>query len=209
MRIHTETTIDIESGQILSDNWFEYSGPLALADRSQQAAGKQAENSSATTAGNYGSDAGNIAGTVVPTLKNDINNPTGYTPQQSNNQLVAGEQGAGGAQAGITGAADLAATRTRNFGSQAGILDQAARRNAQTLSGNALNVANKSANLAQEKRQSALGGLEGMYGTDVGAQLKAMGIIPEDINSTVNAGKSGWLQNTEGAIDTIGGLFKP
>jgi hypothetical protein len=45
-----------------------------------------------------------------------------------------------------------------------------------------------------------------MYGTDVNAQLKAMGIIPEDINAGLNAGKSGWLQNTEGVLGTLSGM---
>ncbi len=171
-----------------------------------QAAG--AEKGASTTASGYGAQAGQLAGTLIPTLEQDINNPQGFTPSQTNSMLVAGEQGAGGGGAAITGAAGLRAARTRNSAGNSGVLDQAARRTAQTLSGNALNVQNQSAKLAEQKRAAALGGMQGLYGTDVNAQLKAMGIIPEDINAEVNAGKSGWLQNAEGVIDTGAQAFK-
>lgn len=172
-------------------------------DRAAQGAAAGAAKTASTTASGYGANAGQERGTLIPTLQEDINNPQGFTPSQTNAQLVAGEQGAGGGGAAITGAAGLNAARTRNSGGTSGVLDQAARRTAQTLSGNALNVQNQSAKLAQQKRAAALGGLQGLYGTDVNAQMKAMGIIPEDINAEVNAGKSGWLQNTEGVIDTL------
>ena len=65
---------------------------------------------------------------------------------------------------------------------------------------------NESARLGQQKQQTALSGLQGLYGTDVGAQLKAMGIQDSDINTEIQAGQSGWLQNTMGAIGTLGNL---
>jgi hypothetical protein len=172
-------------------------------DRSaQQQAGQAVKTASSTGAG-YGTAASGISSSLVPTLQNDVNNPTGYSPTETNKMLVAGEQGAGGAAAGVTGAAGLDAARTRNSGALSSVLDQAARRKGQTLSGNALGVENKSADLAQKKRASALGGLEGLYGTDVGAQLKAMGLQSQDINSEINAGNSGWLQQGEGLFGTL------
>lgn len=171
-------------------------------DRAAQGQAAGAEKTAATTAAGYGANAGQERGTLIPTLQEDINNPQGFTPSQTNSMLVAGEQGAGGGGAAITGAAGLNAARTRNSGGTSGVLDQAARRTAQTLSGNALGVQNQSAKLAQQKRAAALGGLQGLYGTDVNAQMKAMGIIPEDINAEVNAGKSGWYQNLLAGIDT-------
>lgn len=179
------------------------------ADRSAQAQGKQAFNTSAGTAGQYGSTAGQVGAELIPTLERDINNPTGYTPTQENNMIVRGEQGAGGATAGATGLAGLNAMRTRNSAGYSGVLDQMARTKQQQLSQNALGVANESANLAQQKRASALRELQGVYGTDVGAQLRAMALEPEDINAEVNAGKSGWLQNAEGIIKTLGDLPRP
>jgi hypothetical protein len=119
---------------------------------------------------------------------------------------VASEQGAGGATAGITGQAGLAAGRTRNSAATSGVLDQAARSKQQTLSQNALGIQNKSADLANMKQQEGIQGLQGLYGTDVTAQMKAMGLIPEDVNAAANASKEGWLQNTLATIQTLGGL---
>jgi hypothetical protein len=203
MRIHTHTVIDIETGKVLRDDFYEYDGPLALADRSIQGAAQNNAKTAGTTAAGYGTSALGLAGTLTPALTNDVNNPIGFTPTETNNMLVAGEQGAGGATAGVTGQAGLNAMRTRNTGALSGVLDQAARTKQQQLSENALNVQNQSARLAQQKRASALGGLQGLYGTDVNAQLKAMGIQDQDLQTAIQAGNSGWLQNTMGVI---GGL---
>ena len=208
MRIHTRTTIDIETGRILSDSFFEYDGPLELADRSAAAAAGKAAGVASNVAQGYGSTAAGIGSTLVPTLTQEATNPTGFTPTQLNNQLVAGEQGAGGATSGITGTAGLNAMRTRNSGALSSVFDAAARRQGQTLSQNALNVQNQNAMLQQKKQQEGLSGLEGLYGTDVGAQLKAMGIVPDDINAEVNASKSGWMQNLEGGISALSGASK-
>ena len=202
MRIHIRTVLQLTDNPYeylpVSDEGFEYDGPLALADRSAQAQAGAAATTAKNTAGGYGTSAQGIGNFLQPTLQRDITNPVGFTPTEANNMLVAGEQGAGGATAGVAGAAGLNAMRTRNSGALSGVLDQAARTKQQQLSQNALGVQNESAKLAQAKRASALGGLQGLYGTDVGAQMKAMGIQNEDINSEIEAGKSGWVKNIEG-----------
>lgn len=205
MRVHTKTVLDIETGQILEDHVYEYFGPLALADRAIQSAANQGAAQAGTNASGYGAQASGIGNTVIPTLERDVNNAPGFSPTQKNAMLVAGEQGAGGAAAGITGQAGLNAMRTRNTGATSSVLDQAARRQAQTLSQNALGVENKNANLEQQQRAQGLSGLEGMYGTDVGAQLKSMGIQNQDLDTAIQAGNSGWLQNSEGVLGTLAG----
>jgi hypothetical protein len=175
-------------------------------DRSLQQTAQQGAKTAQQVGGQYGNQAGQVGAQLVPTLERDINNPTGYTPSQSNAMLVAGEQGAGGATAGVTGQAGLNAMRTRNSGAMSGVLDQAARTRGQTLSENALNVQNQSARLAQSKRADALRQLQGIYGTDVSAQLGAMGQVAPDVNAGVNAGQVGWLQNTEGILKALGEL---
>jgi hypothetical protein len=204
MRIHTKTVFDIETGRLLSDEWYDYEGPVALADRAIQGAANADAKTAGDTAAGYGSSAAGIGSTVIPTLTRDVTNPTGFTPTEKNQQLVASQQGAGGATAGVTGAAGLAANRTRNSSALSSVLDQAARTKQQALSGNALGIQTADAKLAQQKRAQALGGLEGMYGTDVSAQLKSMGIQDQDLNTAISAGNSGWLQNTEGVLGTLG-----
>lgn len=208
MRIHTLTIISLETGEVLHDEFYQYDGPLDLADRSAQNQAGQATNQAFSTAGKYGANAGQIGGTVVPTLERDLTNAPGMNPTDINAMLVAGEQGAGGAASGVTGQAGLEAARTRNSGATSSVLDQAMRRKGQILSQNALDVQGANAKLKQQQRLQALSGLEGMYGTDVGAQLKAMGIIPSDIEANLKAGDSGWLQNTMGVLDTLSGMGK-
>lgn len=223
MRIPTRTDVyDLEQWLPLEVEMYSYDGPLLLQDRSAQAAAKANEKAATNagttatnTAGGYGSGAAGIGGTLVPALTQEATHPQGFNPTDINNMLVSGEQGAGGANSGITGEAALHGMRTRNAGGFTGALDQAARIKGQQLSGNALNVQNENANLKQKQQQAGLAGLQGMYGTDVSAQLKAMGLVPEDINAgtnatnaEVNAGKSGWLQNVEGIADTASNAYK-
>lgn len=195
MKIYLSVTRDIETGAILAENSYEYSGPLALCDRSLNSRAKTASDTATATGANLGSTASQIGSSVIPGLEQQAANPTGYTPVQKGAQLVAGEQGAGGANAGITGEANLEAARTRNAGGFGGALDEAARVKGRQLSQNALGVENKSADLAQKKQQFAQGELSGLYGMDTNASLKAMGLVPEDIKAGAAADSTGWVQN--------------
>lgn len=206
MRYHTRTVLDIETGAVIEDQVHEYSGPWALADRS---IANQAANNSTTagaSAGGYGAAAKNIGGPLTAQLQQEAANPIGYTPEQTNAQLVAGEQGAGGANASIAGQAGLAAGRTKNSAALSGVLDAAARAKTQQLSQNALGVQNRSADLGIQRQQQAQQQLQGLYGTNVNAQLGDMGIQNQDLNTELNANKQGWLQNTEGVLGTISNM---
>lgn len=205
MRIHTFTVIDIESGRIISDESYEYSGPLALFDRSLQQDAENAANTAKTTGANYGSSASGISAQLVPQLQREATGNVGLSPTQANNELVAGEQGAGGATAGVTGAAGLNAMRTRNSGALSGVLDQAARSKGQTLSNNALGVQKQSTDIARQNQERSQQMLSGLYGTDVGAQMHSMGLEAPDINAGVNAGNSGWFQDATQLINALGG----
>jgi hypothetical protein len=206
MRISTRVVLDLESGQVLERDSYEYSGPLALCIKAATQAAQSGVNQANATAANYGGQAAGIGGTLVPALTKESTNPTGFNPNDLNSMLVAGEQGAGGANAGLTGQANLQASRTNNSGALSGVLDQAARAKTQTLSNNALGVQNENAQLKQKQQQAGLQGLQGLYGTDVGAQLKAQGLVPEDINAWANADKTGWLQDTTGMLGALGSL---
>jgi hypothetical protein len=176
--------------------------------RGEEQQGKQAVNQANTTAGDFGSQASAIGGPLVPQLQKQATNPTGFTPTQQNNMLVAGEQGAGGANAGIVGQAGLAAARTHDNGALSSVLDSAARAKTQQLSQNALGVANQNANLQVKQQADAQKELAGLYGTDVGAQLKAQQLVPEDLTAEEKAGQQGWLQNTTDVINTLTGAGK-
>src|SRR5271155_5439056 len=150
---------------------------------SRSSAAKGAVNSANTTANNYGSSATGIGSTLVPFEQKQLTNPSGMNPTDINNMLVAGEQGAGGANAGITGTANLEAARTHNTGALSGVLDQASRNKTKQLSENALDVQNQNAKVKLGQQDEASKALGGLYGTDVNAQLKAQGLVPEDIKA--------------------------
>lgn len=165
---------------------------------------KGAYNETNATGQNELNSASQIGESLIPGLEREANNPEGFTPEQENNMLVAGEQGAGGAESGIAGAAASRMARTRNSAGYSNVLDEAARDKTRTLSDNALGIKNQSARLGLQRQQQAQSELGGLYGTDTEAGLKAESLLPEDVNAESEAGKSGWFQNMTGLISSIG-----
>lgn len=212
MRVHTQTilrlTDDPHEYLPISDESYEHSGRIDHADRSIANQANANSKTAGAAAGQYGSAATGVAGQIVPELERQAANPIGYTPTQTNAQLVAGEQGAGGSNSSIAGTAGLAAGRTRNSSALSGVLDAAARAKAQQLSTNALNVQNRSADLGIQRQDQARGALTGIYGTDVGASLKGMGIQDQDLSTELQAKNQGWAQNLNMGLNTIGTLGK-
>lgn len=160
------------------------------------------------TSQQYGGAADQVGSTLIPGLEREANDPEGYTPEEMNDQLVAGEQGAGGANAGIVGQANLQTARNRNSAGQSAVLDSAARDKMRQLSDNALNVENKSADLGQQKQMSAQKQLGSIYGTDTSADIEAQGLLPKDVEAEADAGKSGWFQNMTQLIASLSGSAK-
>lgn len=182
-----------------------YGGPWAKLDRALQNQAKTAANTATSTASGYGANAGQIAGTLTPTLERQATTPQGFSPTDVNNMTVAGAEAAGGANATVAGRAGDAAARSRNVGSLSAVQDQAARDKEAQLSKNALGVQNLNAGVKQQQQQSALNQLTKLYGTNVGAQTGNAGQVSGDVNAGVNAGNSGWLQNTTGILKGLQG----
>jgi len=172
-------------------------------------AAQQAASTAAQTGGQYGAGAQDIGGMLVPTLKADVTNAPGLGESGRNAMLGTGLGAAGGAASGIVGEEGLRAARSRNVGGSAGVLDEAAREKMRTSAGVGLDVATKDAMLKAQQRAGALKQLEGLYGTDVGAQLKAQSLVPEDIDAWSKANQTGWVQNTAMMIDALKPKFGP
>lgn len=172
--------------------------------RSAQRQGSQAFNLANNTANQANANAQGERSQLVPQLEREMENPSGFTPEELNNMTVASQQGAGGALSSLKGDAESRMARTRNSAGYSTALDEAAREKMRTESQNNLNVQNANARLAQEKQQRAESQLGDIYGTDVRETLGAQGLMPEDINAEVNAGKSGWFQNMTDLITTLG-----
>lgn len=209
MLITVNPTFDIETGQLLAhEGQYEYSGPLELCIKAAERAAHSAANTAVSTAAGFGAEAGDIGSMLVPELTREALHPTGFSPADTNAMLVAGEQGAGGANAGIAGEVGLRTARSRNNASLSSVLDEANREQARTLSQNALGVQANNAALKEKQRQSGLSGLEGIRSGDIHADLEAQGLVPQDIKAWTDASKTGWLQNTLGVIDTLTGAGK-
>ena|ERR1019366_1752933 len=175
--------------------------------------GYQQGLNAATTAGNvgagYGANAANASSQLMPFLTRELNNPQGFTQQQQGSMLGAAEGGAGGSTAGLTTEANLATARDRNSGGFSGALDQAAREKDKTLAGTSEGIAAKNAGLQQEQQQGAASGLANQQGMDQSAQMKAMGLVPDDLNSASKAyGQGDWASGLNSVMGTIGGAAK-
>lgn len=178
----------------------------------------QAGTNASNTGANYGADASTVNAQLLPFFTRELNSPTGFTQQQTGSMLGAAEAGAGGATAGLNTEANLAAARDRNSGGFSGGLDAAAMQRDKALAGTSEGIAAKSADLQQEQQQNAASGLQRMGATDTDAQLKAMGLIPEDINASTKAfGTGDWASQLSqlnkgisagtGIVGQVGGMF--
>jgi len=205
-RFLVNPTFDIETGRLLFHDGESFEEPTILFDRGAVKQAKQQGAEAGSVAGTAGSSASQIGSTITPVLEQQATHPTGYDPTTLNNMLVSQQEAVGGGNAAIGGEGRLNALRTRSAGGLAPVLAEAARAKGRTLASGALNVQNESARLAQEKQARALQQLQGLYGTDTSNQLRAMGLQAEDLQDQLNAGKQGWLQNTEGVLGTIGNL---
>lgn len=196
MNFNTKIVIDIESGTILyKDLPHLYDGPVELCDKNAKAKASRAADTATGEGSRYGSEASGVSSTLVPELRREATSPTGFMPEDVNAMLVAGEQGAGGATGALAGEANLSAARSRNTGALSGTLDELARTKTRQLSENALNMQGRNAQEKMRQKSEGLHGLESVYGTDVGAQLKEQGLVPEDIDAMLKANQSGWGKN--------------
>jgi hypothetical protein len=207
MRITTKITWNMITGEVLEHQWYEYNGEVALCVRSiEQGAAKNAKEAGATAAG-YGSSAAADSAAVTPFLNQELKAKHGFDPNQINEMLTAAGAGTGAAQGAIEGQANLEAARTRNASGFTKTLDEAARQRMKTAAGTSEGVAAEDVMGAKQLNQAGAEGLTGLYGTNVGAQLKAMGQQNEDLNTQLNAGKSGWAQNAMAAANTAANVM--
>jgi hypothetical protein len=206
MIFNTKIVIDMETGkELFRDLPHIYFGPVALADKNAKAKAGKAADTATSEGSRYGSEGSSISSTLVPELRREATSPTGFMPNDLNAMLVGGAEGAGGATGALSGEATLGAARSRNTGALSGVLDEIARSKTRALGSQALGVQSMNAEEKQRQRSEGLHGLESVYGTDVGAQLKEQGLVPEDINAMLKANESGWGKNLMDWTKTLTG----
>ena len=209
-RIHVVTIRELtdQGWTTVADLSYETENVPMRADRGLAKQAKQASTVAQGTAGQMGQEAQQAYGALIPGVTRDESNPTGYTPQQQNQQLVRQQEAVGGGNAAIGGEGRLAALRTRTAGGFAPAMAEAARAKGRTLATGALDVANRNAELQQQKQQQARQMLAGLYGTNTSNMLRAMGLQSEDIGQELAAGRQGWVQNATNVLGALQGAGK-
>lgn len=167
----------------------------------------QASNATTTAANTgtqLGTEAQGIGSTLTPFLTSELAHPQGFGQQGESAMLSAAEGGAGGATSGVMGEANQEAARSRNAGGYQAVLDDAARSRAKAAAGASEGIAGQNAELQSQQQQDAAKGLAGQYGTDTSGMLDATGQEAKDIEAGVDANKTGWLQDAQGALGMAG-----
>lgn len=163
------------------------------------------EHNAGSTAAGYGSSAASISSTLTPFLTRELNNPGGISQQDQTAMLTNALAGAGGLAGGLATKATQRAGATGNQSGVTSALDDIARQRMQAAANTSSSIASQSAETKLKQQQEGAEGLAGLYGTDVGAQLKALGVQNDAIGQEVNAGDHGWFQNLTGMISAIRG----
>jgi hypothetical protein len=166
-------------------------------------------NTATNNAATYGGDASQIGGTLTPFLTQRLLNPTGYSQGDMGAMLANAFGSAGGATSGITGQANLQAGRSRNDAGFSTALDDAARQRTAAAAGTSEGIAANNAGVKLDQQSQAAKMLQGLYGTDVGAQNASLNTANNSIQAGIDAQKVGWLQNMNAIIGTIGKLGVP
>lgn len=176
--------------------------------RQQVGQSNQNFNSASGNAANYGGAASGIGGTLTPFLTQRLLKPSGYSQGDMGAMLANAFGSAGGVTSGITGQANLESGRSRNDAGFSTALAEAARARTSAAAHTSEGIAADNANLKQDQSNNAAKMLQGLYGTDVGAQEGALNTANSATQTGIEAGKSGWLQNMNAIITTLAGAAK-
>lgn len=196
MRIHTKLVLDIETGQVLEDEWYEYSGPLELCTpgsgvKQQDFANAGAGQGISATGKN---NAASLYGTLSPTLSTEAVNPQGINPADMAKIQTSNMQTAGGANAGAVGQGSLLANRTKNAGTAQSAIAKSGEAASQNLSKANLATQNENVALKQQQQQEGLKGLQGLYGTNEGTALGGLNASNAALKNAAATPPTFWQQ---------------
>src|ERR1039458_10256673 len=144
-------------------------------------------NTAQGISGTSTANAGALYGTLAPQLEAEAANPQGFAPTDLAAMDTAAEQSAGGAAAGVTGEGGLRAARTRNSGGPDAATQEGARNASEIASKGALGTQIANARVKNQQQQAGIGGLESLYGTNMGAGVNALGEVAQNVNANTGA----------------------
>lgn len=171
-----------------------------MARGNSQASGAAGQANSNANA--FFGNASSIYGNVAPMLTAQAANPQGFNPADEAAMETGAMQEAGGTQAAAVGQGTLEAARTRNAGGFGQAISDSSRGAGENLSRGMLGVRNANANLRQHQHDTALSGLQGLYGTTAGASNAALGNVAPLVNADTQAAHQSWdaFNNITGAL---------
>lgn len=141
---------------------------------------------------NFASAANANSSILTPTLNRLATAPQGYGQSTIDKMKTGAVQSAGGSAAGEIGSAALRASRTNNAGSITPSAVAANRDAVGTVSDASLGVDAQNAQLQEQQRQTGLRGLEGLYNTNSGDQLNALGLSTSALQAKNQADSETW-----------------
>jgi hypothetical protein len=135
----------------------------------------------------YAGNAGNIYGSLAPELQNTMVHPAGIGPTDMAAINTAGMQSAGGTEAAAVGQGALRAARTRNLGGSDAATASGVRSASENLGKTAVGAQLENAKMKESQRRAATSGLEGLYGSELGASMGALGLSNQALNDENHA----------------------
>jgi hypothetical protein len=169
----------------------------------------QAKQNAATAenaVGQYGTNATAEGASLNPFFANEMTAQHSLSPDQQNEMLTAAQAGAGGAFGGAEGEMNANAARTGNATTLTKSLDEMARDKAKSAAGSSEGVAAQDVMGAQQLRQEGAAGMQGLYGTNVNAQLGAMKQANADVGTEMQATGPNWLSQIDQLAKTGGDI---
>jgi len=160
-------------------------------------------------AGGFGSQAGTESAQLNPFLSQEMKAKHSLDPNQQNELLTASEAGAGGALGSLGAGIQNNASRTGNSTGVGKTLDEMARDRSKAAAGASEGIAAQDVLGAQKLNQEGAAGMQGLYGTNTGAQLSAMKQQSGDISaaSQMTASPFSDIMNLAAAGAKIGGTI--
>jgi hypothetical protein len=196
-----------ENGLVLVEKHeYEYCGPIALCDRSAVQAQKGLRDTDAANAAKAGGHADTEHGELAPFYSQELNAEHLFTPGQTGELLTSTMAPLGSELGNVEHQAELEGARTRNASGFTKTLQQAARDRMKAAAGASEGVAAQDILGAKQLNQEGAAGMSNLFNTDSRNQLQSLGLEEGAIQGQVDAGKSGWLQNLNQTLQTIGSL---
>ena len=166
---------------------------LGLGNNQWNGTAKTNEGQAQGAAGQYGSTAAGEGAALNPFFMQEMNAQHSLNPNQQSEMLTAAESGSGAATGAEQGALINNATRTGNATGVTKSLDEMARDKSKAAAGASEGIAAQDVMGAKQLNQEGAQGMQGLYGTNVGAQLGAMKQANADVATEQATQGDNWV----------------